>query len=304
MNNCYFSNEGMTSTTANYYANIAKELQNAALERLNSVKFYNTSIAVIGSSEKQIMSEGNPYLDFIMDDLLTVSSMNAFCAWVREAIKEKEEQQRSVLRMGMEEWAKTQGLEMPVVPVMPKNTATYTEQDVINSWDINRRNKYLRLEAFAATFGKYIHPEGAYSKARKKAHTALNNPITTTGEGRDMVLYYTESSVDINAVDSLFLALQDQYRSYEKELNQLKAEIKETVNAVIRDQQEAYEKEVDAWKAANNEFNVKWNEMRSRFSVWQKNELERIAKLKIAIPDSLKESFKLVKNAGDPLSNL
>jgi hypothetical protein len=299
MNNCYFSNEGMTSTTANYYANIAKELQNAALERLNSVTFYNISIAVIGSSEKQIMSEGNPCLDFIMDDLLTVSSMNAFCAWVREAIKEKEEQQRSVFRMSMEEWAKIQGLELPVMPVMPKNTATYTEQDVINSWDINRRNKYLRIEAFAATFGKYIHPEGAYSKARKKAHTALNNPITTTGEGRDMVLYYTESSVDINAVDSLFLALQDQYRSYEKELNQLKAEIKETVNAVIRDQQEAYEKEVDAWKAANNEFNAKWNEMRSRFNVWQKNELERIAKLKIAIPDTLKDSFKIVKNAGD-----
>lgn len=299
MNNCYFSNEGMTSTTANYYANIAKELQNAALERLNSVKFHNTSIAVIGSSEKQMMSEGNPCLDFVMDDLVTVSAMNAFCAWVREAIKEKDEQQRSVLRMSMEEWAKIQGLEMPVMPVMPKNMATYTEQDVINSWDINRRNKYLRLEAFAATFGKYIHPEGAYSKARKRAHTALNNPITTTGEGRDMVLYYTESSVDINAVDSLFLALQDQYRGYEKELNQLKAEIKETVNAAIRDQQEAYEKEVDAWKAANNEFNAKWNEMRSRFNVWQKNELERIAKLKIAIPDALKESFKTVKNAGD-----
>ena len=127
----------------------------------------------------------------------------------------------------------------------------------------------------------------------------MNNPITATGEGRDMILYYTESSVDINAVDSLFLALQDQYRSYEKELNQLKAEIKEIVNAVIRDQQEAYEKEVDAWKAANNEFNAKWNEMRSRFNVWQKNELERISKLKIAIPDTLKETFNVVKKAGD-----
>ena len=299
MNNCYFSNEGMTSTTANYYANIAKELQNAALERLNSVKFYSTSIAVIGSSEKQLMSEGNPCLDFIMDDLLTVSSMNAFCAWVREAIKEKDEQQHSVLRMSIEEWAKIQGLELPVMPVMPKNMATHTEQDVINSWDINKRNKYLRCEAFAATFGKYIHPEGAYSKARKKAHAALNNPITTVGEGRDMILHYTESSVDINAVDSLFLALQDQYRSYEKELNQLKAEIKEIVNAVIRDQQAAYEKEVDVWKSAHNEFNAKWNELRSQFNVWQKNELERIAKLKIAIPDTLKGTFNVVKNAGD-----
>ena len=299
MSNVYFSNEGMTSTTANYYANIAKELQNAASERLNSVKFFNTSIAVIGSSERQIMSEGTRTLDFVEQDLLTVASMNAFCAWVREAIKEKEEQQRNVLRMCMDDWAKSNGIELPVSPTAPKNNATYTEQDVINSWDINRRNKYLRLEAFASTYGKYIHPDGAYNKARKKAHTALNNPITTTGEGRDMILYYTDASVDINAVDGLFLSLQDQYRGYEKELNQLKAEIKETVNAVIREQQEAFEKELDAWKVAHSEFTAKWNKMRSTFHVWQKDELERISKLKIAIPDTLKETFNVVKNAGD-----
>ena len=299
MSNVYFSNEGMTSTTANYYANIAKELQNAASERLNSVKFFNTSIAVIGSSERQIMSEGTRTLDFVEQDLLTVASMNAFCAWVREAIKEKEEQQRNVLRMCMEDWAKSIGVELPVSPTAPKNNATYTDQDVINSWDINRRNKYLRLEAFASTYGKYIHPDGAYNKARKKAHTALNNPITTTGEGRDMILYYTDASVDINAVDGLFLSLQDQYRGYERELNQLKAEIKETVNAVIREQQEAFEKELDAWKVAHNEFTAKWNKMRFTFHVWQKDELERISKLKIAIPDTLKETFNVVKNAGD-----
>ena len=51
MNNVYFSNEGLTSTSANFYANIAKELANAATERLNNVKFFKTSVAVIGSSD-------------------------------------------------------------------------------------------------------------------------------------------------------------------------------------------------------------------------------------------------------------
>ena len=69
MNNVYFSNEGMTSTTANYYANIAKEFQNAATERLNSVKFFKTSVAVIGSNDKQLMSEGTSDLGFISEDL-------------------------------------------------------------------------------------------------------------------------------------------------------------------------------------------------------------------------------------------
>ena len=42
MNNVYFAKEGMTSSTANFYANIAKELQKAAAERLDNVKFFQT----------------------------------------------------------------------------------------------------------------------------------------------------------------------------------------------------------------------------------------------------------------------
>ena len=80
MNNVYFGNEGMTSTTANFYANIASELKQAATERLNNVRFYNLSVAVIGSYEKQLMSVGNKDLGFIGLGLQESASMNAFCA--------------------------------------------------------------------------------------------------------------------------------------------------------------------------------------------------------------------------------
>lgn len=36
------------------------------------------------------MTVGQKSLDFIKDDLEKVAAMNSFCAWVREAIKEKE----------------------------------------------------------------------------------------------------------------------------------------------------------------------------------------------------------------------
>ena len=42
MNNVFFGQDGLTSTSANYYANIAKELQEAAAERLNNLRFFNT----------------------------------------------------------------------------------------------------------------------------------------------------------------------------------------------------------------------------------------------------------------------
>ena len=260
MNNVYFANEGMTSSTANFYANIAKELQKAATERLDSVKFFQTSVAVIGSSEKQLMSDGTRDLAFITSDLELVASMNAFCAWVREAIKEKEAQQGIINRTNIDDWLKTNGISVPEAPEYIRDPSPVSEESVINSWDINKRNKYLRLEAFAATYGKYIHPDGAYSKARKKAHTALNNPITKEGTGRDMVLYYTEPSVAIGAVDGLFLALQSEYRGYEKELNQMKAEIKETVNNLTREAYNKHQKELDVWKEKHREYSALWTD--------------------------------------------
>nr|DAV59885.1 MAG TPA: hypothetical protein [Caudoviricetes sp.] len=44
----FFGNEGLTSTSANYYANVAQEMIQAATERLNSVRFYQVFVASIG----------------------------------------------------------------------------------------------------------------------------------------------------------------------------------------------------------------------------------------------------------------
>ena len=299
MNNVYFGNEGMTSTTANYYANIAKELQQAAAERLKNLKFYNLSVAVIGSYDKQTMAVGNKELGFIDLDLQEIAGMNAFCAWVREAIKEKDKQSREVDNLSMNEWAESQGLEVPVPPARPEFTGDYTETDVMNSWDINKRNKYLRLEAFASTYGKFIHPEGSYSNARKEAHTAINQPITKEGSGRDMILYYREPSVSIQDVDAMFIALQEKHREYEKELNCMKAELKEAVNELNRKAYDEYSVLSDEYNAKCRVYNSTLSELRAKFIAWKQSEQERIAKLKITIPESLKATFKTLKEVGD-----
>lgn len=299
MNNVYFSKDGITSTEGNHYCNIAKELCQAANERLKNVKFFNTFISVVGSNEKQLMSEGNKDIEFILEDLQTVASMNSFCAWVREAIKEKEEQQGIVSKTIIERWAKMNDISIPESPEHPKSPVTITELDVINSWDIEKRNKYLKLEAFAATYGKYIHPDGDYSEARKKAHIALNNPIRKEGTGRDTILYYTKESVPIEDVDNLFMILQNQHRTYEKELNQMKFEIKDSVNKATVSANDKYQEELSIWKIKNNEYNSLVLELTSKFNTWKTNELERISKLKIAIPDALKETFKVIKEICD-----
>lgn len=101
MNSVFFGNEGLTSTSAN----IAQEMIQAAQERLNNVKFFQVSVASIGGGEKQLMTVGQKSLDFIKDDLEKVAAMNSFCAWVREAIKEKEGMIGKVSATMLDDWA-------------------------------------------------------------------------------------------------------------------------------------------------------------------------------------------------------
>lgn len=299
MNNVFFSNEGLTSTNANYYANIAKELQCEAQERLNEVKFFKTSVAVIGSNNKQVMSEGILHLTNINTDLQKLASLNTFCAWIREAIKEKEFQLNEVNKLSFEDWIEQQEINLPQFPVIPKEPKLITEIDVRNSWSKETQSRYFELEAYAATYGKYIHPDGAYSIARKNLHNTLNKPITKEGSGRDMVLYYTEPTVPISSVDDLFMKLQNSYRSYEKELNQMKAELKETVNNINRNSYTKHQIELGEYQAQLKDYKAIKESFRSEFLTWKTNESERISKLKITIPESLKDTFKMIQQIGD-----
>ena len=299
MTNVYFNEKGITSTEGNHLCNIAKELQQAAINRLNSVKFFNTTISVIGSNEKQLMSKGNKSLDFIEEDLQLVASLNAFCAWVREAIKEKEEQQGDIRRLTFDEWAEQLFIELPTSPKHPSKPSTVTEQSILDSWNIDKRNKYLELEAFASTIGKYIHPNGEYSCARERAHNAINKPISKEGSGRDTVLYHTTPSIDIEDVDNLYMFLQSKHREYEKQLNMMKAEIKESVTKLTVENNQHYENLLEIYRNEYNEYNSKLLELRSQYNTWITKTLENISKYKIAIPNNLKETFNLLKKISD-----
>lgn len=299
MNNVFFGENGLTSTSANYYANIAQEMVQSIIERLNSVKFYQIEVSSIAGGDKQLMAVGQTSLDFIKEDLKRVSEINSFCAWVREAIKMKEELSNKVNLTGLDCWADKVGRIVPNYPEYPNVIEKVTEKTVVETWDTNKRNKYLRLEAFAATYGKYIHPKGAFSNARKEVHSASNYPIYKEGSGRDLLLYHQTPTIQPEKIDALFMELQDIYRSHEKELNAMKAELKEEVNKLSREAEIAYQNKLQEYKKSLDECNVTMAALKSSYNNWITSEQERISKLKIVLPPNLLEIFEEVKKQGD-----
>lgn len=100
----------------------------------------------------------------------------------------------------------------------------------------------------------------------------------------------------------MFMSLQDIYRSYEKELNALKAELKETVNKIDMTREEEYQERLAEFKADYERYNSKIQELRSRFNNWKTSEKERISQLKITLPKNLLGIFEEIKKQGDSSS--
>jgi hypothetical protein len=201
---------GLTSTSANFIANIAKEMYQEEETKLDNVRFYTTTISLIGSTEKHTISEGVNTTCDICPSLERIAKLKSLIAWLREGIKAKENLIKEVASATYKDYDM-------IPPERPVKEDYITADDVIGTFRIKELNRYYHLETFCATIGKYIHNNGSFSKEREKLHKVIVEPHEVDGSGRDAILYTKKPSVHINEVEDTFMNLQQLYREYQAE---------------------------------------------------------------------------------------
>lgn len=290
-NRIFFSEHGITSTSANYLANLAKEELAQDQAELDSADFLTVSANVIGSgAAPMIFSEGKDeeYISSLEKRFNKGATMNSFCAWMRESIKAKEDEELYWKNYALHEWAKdVEGVEVPQVACKP----TPTIEDVIGDMNVKEREEYYHLEAEAAFIGKYIHERGSINEARKKLHKGLAKPAWKDGTGRDTLIYNNTASVKPELVDEIFEKLQNKHRSVEQRLNSIKAKQKEELNKRIakhRIDLIAETQKVQAETAILTE----------KYRKFIQDKLEEVNKLKIVIPEHLKDTYEYLNAKG------
>lgn len=286
----FLGEQGITSTSANYLANLAQELIVKDKELLDSAVFYSSTIDIIGSDSDpklQTVGKNNDYVKEIPNTLNRIARMNAFCAWMREAIKAKDALLRAVDSASVQTW-KT----LPTPPTQK----TYSMEDMINTLDIKERFEYLHLEAYASTLGKGVHPGGSFNTARKEAHKKAATPTSTDGYGKDTILYAYQPSADLDVVDSVYEQLQNAQRQYEARLNAIKFKLQELLAQKNLEEKEKYE-------SAKAEFDSTYFSILNDFQAWRISEKQRISKLKIRIPNELQETFEYLNSVGSQGAN-
>ena len=272
INEIFFDNHGLTSTSASHLADLAQEVIAGNEAKLKNMTFLTTKVDIVGSPSESgkticVGYDGN-MLDQVRPLLENIAAMNAFCAWMREAVKAKDRELKQVANFTFEEWCTLQGVEIPSSPSYPKET---TETDIIAQMNIKER--------------KYIHPGGQFSSAREELQNGIMKPYSTDGNGKDTLIYAHVPSVDPQKVEDVFFELQKWHRQNERELNKMKFAIKKQAEKQTLENTHRFKQELESEKQCHMTLFTQYKE-------WQLKEQERISKLKINVPEALQSTYE------------
>ena len=275
----FFGVSGLTATSANHISNLAKEAYEKLESKLVSTSFIRETITIIGSTaETNVKLSQAGLITEAPDILKEICEYKSLIAWLREAIKEKE-------RLFKENKLWVSDAYIEYKKNRPQCEEYLTEQDVIDSWSVKEQEEYLSLETLCAVVGKYIHPNGALSVAKKELSRRINNPVTTECSGRDTIIrrYYPEATEE--EVNALFFSLQKTHREYQARLNGIKHKIDMTIREDVRKKDEAF-------KQALKEYTNKIDELLVADKLAREEKHKEIEALKIVIPNNLKSIYE------------
>lgn len=293
MNNVFFKDGFLTSTEAQNICNVANEVIAGLTESINSVQFYNTSITSIVSSDNEVCAgKGTTDIAWIQESIVKIGQYNSLIAWLKEAIKNKNDATAELTSVRIQEWSEYE--EYPA-PKSPSRKASVTKEDVIKNLEATELNKYFTLQSKAAAIGKFIHETGSISRAKIMLNKVVAEPNKISGAGRDTVVYKYIPSVNVDDVDNMFLSLMSEHRNLNAQLNFIKAKAIEEANKQNIANEQEYQKARTAYSKEYNDWLDKIEDIQSRFNQYIITEKEKISKLKINVPESLMETYKSIK---------
>jgi hypothetical protein len=291
-NRIFFGENGLTSTSANHVANLAKEAYASVEEKLNALQLYDEDISLLGSGAFTPVSRGATTIELqaIPDMIAEISSLKSLIAWLREGIKARKELAAELQRYSLESYCEDHGTEMPVCPDSD-DYEPMTEDEYYGSLSIKERNAYYQLETKCATLGSFIHINGRLSEARKRLNVILNKPTVVNENGRDTIVTARKASVNPCDVEDLFFRLQAKHREYQAALNSIKHKCEVAL------EQDALAKR-SAYSEAYSAYSTRLHELENKLLKWKQEQTIALEKLKIVIPDSLKPIYEKVCTLG------
>lgn len=281
VNKVFFGEVGLTSTSAQHICNMCNERIQTIKSDLNNIRFVNENLQVLGSNEVITIQKGRTSLDEIEGLLDQISKLNCLIAWLKEAIKAKDEELTYIKNLSIYDYISFDELNYP----SPVKFVPFNEFDILSRWSIKERNEYYSLEAEASTIGKFIHKDSAFSNARKDLQNKIQNPTEVEHCNTGVLIHTFSPSVE--NVEEYFFKLQDKHRSVTAKLNSLKYKLKKEL-------EEANLAKANEIEKLNSENQSIRDNVEMQFYKYKELEISRISSLKIVIPNDLRDIYEQI----------
>lgn len=281
-NSLFLGAEGRTSTSCNHLSNLAKEYYTNLEKQIKNNSFVTQTVEIVGKTGKTTLITGSDNLETLESALKEIGQCKALIAYLREGIKAKDSLLSTIRSYISPE-------QVEIVQNRPSRGETISNQDIIDSWPLEKRVRYYRLEAFAAVYGKAIHPDGDISIQRNKLRDALSGQAQLQEKAGNLIVFSDEPVADPSKVEDFYFHLQAKYREYQAELNSLKTEIETAVLNHNTQVEVEYESAYAAWDRQNTAIT-------NQVNVLKKEETKRVSQLKIIIPENLQAIVKKIES--------
>lgn len=288
----FFANYGLTSTSANHIANMAKEFIMRKRQMVEYLRFVTCSMTLVSDSPGKVLEESKgmtaedfPAIEKAYEDIYKAQ---ALISWLREGIKAKESFSNEINNLTIEKYCEIKGITLPQSPV---RETTMTEDEYYASLPVKDRVRYYNLETKCAVLGNAIHPERPFSVARKELFNAMAEPSKLTRKESMNVIAHRTPSVSAEAVDNFFFKLQNAHREAQAELNSIKFACEKAISA-------DYIVKANAYNLALADYNAKYAAVQSEMALYRRTRSSEISALRIVIPDALKEIYEKINNLG------
>ena len=281
----FFGTTGLTSTSANHIANMAKEFIQSQEMYLNNLCLVNETTQAGGNSYQTGIATPKEQFNNVNTTLQKVSLATQLISWLREALKEKSNAQLCI--MTFDEWCNSQGIELK----SPNKESYLTREAVIERWDVNKLNSYLQAQTFASVFGKFVHIDGTFNHARKELTNVFTKPVSVEDSGMDITVRTKEAAYTLEEVDAKFFELQNLQREYQAKFNKYEHEI----TTALEENKAAVD---TAYASAYASYRKAYDAAYAQYNVWKNQEVSCIANYKIVIPEALVGIYNEISGLG------
>lgn len=285
---------GITSTSANHLANLAKQEYQAEEAILSSVNFITSKIRLINSAEgsgNEITTGFTKHQLRAIPGILTkIGELKGFIAWIREALAAKDNLINNVEdEFSFDAWVNEHHPEYRSIVDFAEHQPGVIPAEL--NMSIQEKAKFLFTEAMAATYGSFIHPNGSGDNAYKQLLNKTQNPRSVSLNGADTIITEYTPSVLTSDVNTIFNEIRSDWRSYEAEVNSVKFKLNEQDD-------ENRKKRAREYMEARTQATELAKTCRAEYKEFIETKRQEYRNLKILIPEYFMETYVYLSNLG------